>query len=82
MKSLMENQGINDRIYINMNFLTLVKNRKEESAERGAVYKSITICSLLYEDLSIFKKYLEEIVEDFLGSKIMNDNKKLYCEDF
>jgi len=58
-----------------MNFLTLVKNRKEKSAERGAVYKSITICSLLYANLSSFSEFLEEALQEFLNMKITDENK-------
>ena len=41
-----------------MNFLTIVKNKKEKEAERGAIYKSISLCSLFYQNLEGLEKYL------------------------
>jgi len=54
MKQLLNKQITVERVYILMNFLTVVKNKKEKTAERGAVYKSITICSWLEDDLNKF----------------------------
>lgn len=41
-----------------MNFLTMVKNKQEKEAERGAIYKSISLCSLFYKDLQGLEKFL------------------------
>lgn len=76
--SLKLKENTNERAYVNMLFLTLVKNKKNKSVERGAIYKSITICTLLYEDLTIYKKYLNLIIEDYMEINSSEFEEEIY----
>jgi hypothetical protein len=62
-----------DRVYINVNFLTAIQIRKEKLAERGAIYKSVTIGTLKYRDLGSFKKYLSMILEEYMDIKSIDE---------
>lgn len=58
-----------------MNFVTMVKNKKEENVERGAIYKSITLCSWLYKDLSMYQKFISMLLDGFINQKQVVDSR-------
>ena len=66
LTNIKDNTETNERVYTKMNFLTIVKNKKEKEAERGAIYKSITICSMFYQDLEGLEKLIQLVVQDYM----------------
>lgn len=66
LRALSEDRKTEERLYIDMNFFTIVANKKQKSAQRGAVYRSITICTETLRDLSPLRPYLEEIIEQYM----------------
>jgi hypothetical protein len=66
LKALSQDRKTEERLYIDMNFFTIVSNQKEKKAQRGAVYRSITICTETLEDLSPFRKFLEEVMDQYM----------------
>ena len=66
LKALSEDRRTEERLYIDMNFFTVVANKKEKSAQRGAVYRSVTICTETLQDLTPFRTFLEGIIEKYM----------------
>lgn len=66
LRAISEGRKTEERLYIDMNFFTLVSNKKEKNAQRGAIYRSITLCSETLKDLSPFREFLEQIMERYM----------------
>ena len=66
LKALSEERRTEERLYIDMHFFTVVSNKKEKTVQRGAVYRSITICTETLRDLSPFRKFVEQIIQDYM----------------
>jgi hypothetical protein len=66
LKAISEGRKTEERLYLDLNFFTLVSNKKEKNAQRGAIYRSITICSETLRDLSPFREFLEQIMEEYM----------------
>lgn len=81
VKNKRKNVQTEDRVYINVNFLTAIQIKKEKTAERGAIYKSITIGTLKYKSLEQFKKYLALILDTYMSIKPEAAPAEIYSKE-